>query len=145
MSDVKVILHKQIIPLNGAEWLDVDARATAASLTLPAYIRSRCDLAPWLQRGAEMADRSKTPGRRPKLALERRPVTITLTAEERERLIALAREASATLPQYIRTRCELQVRNTSLPGTKERDCEEDDAWERLTRLGLEAEAYFPPG
>jgi hypothetical protein len=47
-----------------------------------------------------------------------------------------------SLPQYIRTRCGWQVRQTSLPNTAERDSEEDDAWERLRRLGLEPEKYF---
>jgi hypothetical protein len=39
-------------------------------------------------------------------------------------------------------RCGRQTRNTSLPGTDERENEADDAWERLKRLGLEPQDYF---
>jgi hypothetical protein len=40
------------------------------------------------------------------------------------------------------SRCGWQVRPTSLLNTQERDSEEDDAWERLRRLGPEPEQYF---
>ncbi len=40
--------------------------------------------------------------------------------------------------------CGFLVRNTSLPGSDERYREEDDAWERLKRLGLNPQDYFPP-
>jgi hypothetical protein len=35
------------------------------------------------------------------------------------------------------------VRWTSLPNTGERDREEDDAWKRLERLGLNPQEYLP--
>ena len=41
------------------------------------------------------------------------------------------------------TRLGLSVRWTSNPNTEERDREEDDAWERLRRLGLDPKKYFP--
>ena len=141
---MRAAIHRQTVPLNGAEWLDLDARSTEAGLTMPAYIRSCCGLNAWVERGREMAERSRTTGRKPTLALERRSVTIRLTGEERDRLEAEALEAGASLAQYIRSRCGLQVRTTSMPGTEERDREEDDAWERLKRLGLEPQGYFPP-
>lgn len=61
------------IQVNGAEWLDLNARARDASVTVPAYVRSTCGLAAWLTRGAEMAGRASS-ARRPTLALERRSV-----------------------------------------------------------------------
>jgi len=130
------------IQVNGAEWLDVDARARAVELTIPAYVRTACGLAAWLTRGAEMAGRTSS-ARRPTLALERRSITIPLTDQEHEQLAGEARQAGIRLGQYIRTRCGLMVRETSLPGTDERGNEEDDAWERLKRLGLNPEEYFP--
>jgi hypothetical protein len=36
------------------------------------------------------------------------------------------------------------VRWASQPKTSSRDHEEDDAWDRLKRLGLDPEQYFPP-
>jgi hypothetical protein len=67
-----------------------------------------------------------------------------VTDEERAHLDVGASAAGLSFPQYIRTRCGWQVRQTSLPNTPERDSEEDDAWERLRQLGLEPEKYFPP-
>jgi hypothetical protein len=131
------------IQVNGAEWLDLDARARGASVTVPAYVRSTCGLAAWLTRGAEMAGRTSS-ARRPTLALERRSITIAITDAEQEQLAWEARQAGTALAQYIRTRCGLLVRETSLPGTDQRGDEEDDAWERLKRLGLTPEEYFPP-
>jgi hypothetical protein len=69
---------------------------------------------------------------RPTRALERRSITLALADPEREQLIGEARQAGTTLPQYIRTRCSLKIRNTSLPGTDEAD----DAWQILKGLGL---------
>lgn len=131
------------IQVNGAEWLDLDARARGASVTVPAYVRSTCGLAAWLTRGAEMEGRTSS-ARRPTLAMERRSVTVPLTDHEHEHLAGEAQQSGLRLAQYIRTRCGLLVRETSLPGTDERGDEEDDAWERLKRLGLTPEEYFPP-
>jgi len=131
------------IQVNGAEWLDVDARAREAGRTIPAYVRTQCGLDAWLTRGSEMAGRTSS-ARRPILALERRSVTVALTGQEHEQLAGEARQAGARLAQHIRTRCGLTVRDSSLPGTDEREDEEDDAWERLKRLGLNPQEYFPP-
>ncbi len=53
-----------------------------------------------------------------------------------------ASQAGQRLAQFVRTRCGFQVRNSSLPGTDEREDEADDAWERLKGLGLEPQDYF---
>jgi hypothetical protein len=76
------------------------------------------------------------------MALDRLSVTIIVTDAERAQLRAAG--PGLSLPQYIRTRCGWQVRQTSLPNKPERDSEEDDAWERLRQLGLKPEKYFPP-
>jgi hypothetical protein len=146
VEEVDVVTPKRsavTIQVNGAEWLDLDARAREASLTIPAYVRTACGWAAWLTRGTEMAGRTSS-ARRPTLALERRSITIAVTEEEHEQLAGDARQARTTPAQHIRTRCGLLVRETSLPGTDERGDEEDDAWERLKRLGLTPEEYFPP-
>jgi hypothetical protein len=78
------------ILVNGAEWLDLDARAREASLTIPAYVRTACGWAAWLTRGTEMAGRTSS-ARRPNLALERRSITIAVTGEEHEQLAGDAR------------------------------------------------------
>ena len=82
--------------------------------------------------------------RRPIRALERRAITVPLTDPEREQLAGEARQAATTLAQYMRTRCGFKPRNSSLPGTDEREDEEDDAWEILKGLGLSPQDYFPP-
>ncbi len=130
------------IPLNGAEYLELEARSAEAGLSLPAFVRTCCDLPAWITRGSEMAGRPRPAARRPTMALERLAVTVVLTEAERITLRAQAREARTTLPQYFRTRCGFEIRNSSLPNTIERDREEDDAWERLQRLGLDPQGYF---
>jgi hypothetical protein len=81
---------------------------------------------------------------RPTRALERRSITLALTDPEREQLLGEARQAGTTLPQHIRTRCGFKIRNTSLPGTDEREDEADDAWQILKGFGLNPQDYFPP-
>jgi hypothetical protein len=68
------------------------------------------------------------------MALDRRAVTIVVTDAARAELDAGASAVCLSFPQYIRTRCGWQVRQTSLPNTYERDSEEDDAWERFRQL-----------
>jgi hypothetical protein len=131
--------HATTFQVNGAEWLELDARARDAGLTIPAYVRTACGLPPWITRGAEMAGRASS-GLRPEAALERRSITIVVTEQEREQLRDEA--GTLTLAQHVRTRCGFAVRHTSLPGTDEREDEADDAWERLKRLGLEPKDYF---
>src|ERR1039458_4896039 len=48
----------------------------------------------------------------------------------------LAREARSTLQNYIRTRLGLRERSTARPDVEERERQEDEAWDRLLRLGL---------
>lgn len=69
-------------------------------------------------------------------------VTVVLTGDEHSDLLSCSRAAGTTVPQYVRTQCGFEVRNTSLPNTPEREREEDDAWERLHRLGLAPMKYF---
>lgn len=143
MVVVKASDRKSVtIPLNGAEYLELDAKASAAGLSLPACVRLCCGLAPWLSRGREMESRHRQAHRRPLYALERVSVTVVVTGAEYAELRARAREAGTTVPQIIRTRCGFEVRNTSLPDTPERDREEDDAWDRLRRLGLDPHPFF---
>ncbi len=83
-----------------------------------------------------------SPSRQP-MALER--VAITISVDDAEwQALEDARSAAGvfSIPQYIRTRLGFTVRETSLPGTEDRDREEDEAWERLRRLGLDPEKYF---
>jgi hypothetical protein len=145
MVGVRPSIRKSVsIPLNGAEHLELEAKASAAGLTLPACVRSRCGFAPWITRGREMESRLRQTSRRPAHALERMSVTVVLTGEEYAELQRLSREAGTTVPQFIRTRCGFEIRNTSLPDTPEREREEDDAWDRLRRLGLDPQSYFAP-
>ena len=76
-------------------------------------------------------------------ALERRTVTIKITDADFATLDAASIAAGLSIPQYVRTQCGLEVRWASQPKTSARDHEEDDAWERLKRLGLDPEQYFP--
>ena len=77
-------------------------------------------------------------------ALQRKSLTISVNLAEWLELDAAAKQAGLSVPQYVRTRLGLSVRQTSNPRTEERDREEDDAWERLQRLGLDPKAFFPP-
>ncbi len=133
------------ISVNGAEYLELEAGARQAGLTIPAHMRTQCGLEPWSARGRELQGRAQPATRTPVMALDRLSVTITATADEYAQLDAQARAAGLSIPQYIRTRCGFPVRWTSLPNTEEREREEDDAWERLKRLGLDPRAYFPEG
>ncbi len=129
---------------NGAEYLELLARAGEASLSLPAHVLTRCGIEAWRLEAAR--DRAAPPprGRPVRFALERRSVTIRVPRHVYAELDAGALAAGISIPQYIRTRCGFEVRWTSLPNTEERDHEEDDAWARLRRLGVDPQAYFPP-
>jgi hypothetical protein len=76
-------------------------------------------------------------------ALERKAITFRVNLAEYLELETRARHAGLTVPNYIRTQLGFQVRWSSNLGSEERDREEDDAWERLRRLGLDPMAYFP--
>ena len=131
------------IQLNGAEYLDLLKQADGVNLSLPAFVVVRCGLQTWRLKAARGRPAAHPRGRPVRLALERRSVTIRVTDPEREQLANEATKAGMLLTQYIRKRCGLQVRTTSLPGTNERENEADDAWERLKRLGLIPRDYFP--
>lgn len=144
MIDVTASGKKAVtIPINGAEYLELDYRAVQADLSLPAYVRRCCGLDGWIARGSEMRSRTRPRSRRPSSALARMSVTIMLTAEEYSAMRVQARDAGTSLPQQIRTRCGFHIRNTSLPNTAEREHEEDDAWNRLQRLGVNPRDFFP--
>ena len=139
---------------NGAEFLELLARAKKASLAILAYVRTLCGLEPLTSRRREMRDRSPVSACQHVTALDRIRVTIMVTEAEWDQLREQARKAEGTthygetvrgpaLRQYIRTLCGFRVRWTSRPNTGDRDREEDDAWERLERLGLKPQNYFP--
>lgn len=131
------------LAVNGSEYLELEAHAKDAGLTVPAYVRSRCGLEPWPYRTREMLARARTIRATTPMALDRLSVSLNVTAQEHE---AIGREASAaglSVPQYVRTRCELPVRWSSALGSEARENEADEAWERLKRLGLKPEEYFP--
>ncbi len=130
------------ISVNGAEYLELDARAREASLSIPAYVRIRCGFQAWIARGREMEGRAQSASRQTVTALERVSVTIMVTDPERAELDAGATAAGLSIPQYVRTRCDFEVRWTSLPRTDEREREEDEAWDRLQRLGVDPQDYF---
>ena len=134
------------ISVNGAEHIELDVRSREASLTIPAYVRTRCGFEAWIARAREMQGRAQPASRPPVNALDRMSVTIMVTPDEYAGLDAqasLPNGPGISIPQFVRTRCGFQRRNTSLPGTDERGDEEDDAWERLRLLVLKPEDYFP--
>ncbi len=130
------------IQLNGAEYLDLLKQAGDVNLTLPAFALVQCGLQTWRLEAARDRPLPLPRGRPVRLALERRSVTIRLTERDHQQLAQEALAAGTTPAQIVRTRCGLQIRYTSLPGTDEREDEADDAWERLKRLGLEPRDYF---
>jgi hypothetical protein len=123
---------------------ELESLAGQVGVTVPAYMRTRCGFEAWIARGREMQDRIVA-GRHRKVerALERRSATMPVTDEEYAAVAAQARDAGLTIPQYVRTRLGFAVRYTSLPRTEDRDREEDDAVERLERLGLNVDEYLP--
>lgn len=139
MADVS----RQIVAINGAEWLELDSRARAARMSMPQYLRSLCGLPAMGTITTGTVTQGRSGVRRPTHALERRTITVPLSADERGRLLAEGHQAGiASLPQYIRSRAGLQIRNTSLPNTTEREDEEDDAWQRLRKLGFDPKEFF---
>ncbi len=130
------------IQFNGAEYLDLLKQAGDVNMSLPSFILVRCGLETWREEAARSRPAQPPRGRPVRLALERRSVTVRLTDQAREQLLADASQAGTTLQQYIRKRCGFQIRNSSVPGTDEREDEQDDAWERLKRLGLNPQDYF---
>ena len=75
-------------------------------------------------------------------ALDKRQVRFTVNYAEYLELEHLAQEANSTLQNYIRRRLGLPERLTARPDADERERQEDEAWERLVRLGLDPKKYF---
>lgn len=75
-------------------------------------------------------------------ALDKRQVRFTVDYAEYLELDHLAKEARTTLQNYIRTRLGLRERSTARPDEEERNRQEDEAWDRLVRLGLDPKKYF---
>ncbi len=75
--------------------------------------------------------------------LQRVSVTIIVTDEEWADLWQRSEGTGWPVPQFIRKLLGFEVRQFSNPHTFERDREEDDAWERLQRMGLDPKVYFP--
>lgn len=130
------------IAINGAEYLEISKLAQEMQVTTPACVRTKCGLPPWIYRGSEMVGRaSQMQGG--VMALDRLAVTIMVNETERAKLRAEAGIVGLSLAQFVRVACGWMVRQTSLPNTEGRYREEDDAWERLRRLGLEPKNFFP--
>jgi hypothetical protein len=136
------------IAVNGAEYLELWTAATAAGMSIPAYVTTRCGYQMWRIEAARRRPAPPPRGRPVRLALERRSVTMHLTPEEYSDLDArdaVPRGPGLPLPQFVRTLLGFEVRFASLPESDERVREEDDAWQRFQRLGLNPEEYFPEG
>lgn len=124
--------------VNGAEELGLAKDASGLGVTIQSLVLSRCGVQTWRLEAPARASH-----RRPvRLALERRTITVYLSPGDHALLKDQSRQAGLSLPQYIRTRCGLPVRWVSMPGTEDRDREEDEAWEILRGLGLPADDYF---
>ena len=103
--------------LNGAEYLELLAGAGEASVSLPAYVLTRCGVEAWRLEAARDHTAPPPRGRQVRLALERRSVTLRAPRRVYAELDAGATAAGISIPQYIRTRCDFEVRWTSLPNT----------------------------
>ena len=75
-------------------------------------------------------------------ALDKRQVRFTVDYAEYLELEHLAREAHTTVQNYIRRRLGFLERLTARPHAEERERQEDEAWDRLVRLGLDPKKYF---
>ena len=144
LRDVAIRRRAVTVAFNGAELLRLAARAREAHVSIPAYVRTCCGLPGWISRGAERSN-ALPPTPEVRRALERHSITITVTDEEYAALrdqASLPNGPGITLARYVRTRCGFRVRYVSNPNTLDRDAEEDEAWEILDRLGLNADSYF---
>jgi hypothetical protein len=76
-------------------------------------------------------------------ALDKRVLRIRLNVAELLDVEAQARAAGQSVNNYVRTRLGLQEMAVGKRTPEERDREEDDAMERLQRLGVDANDYLP--
>lgn len=74
--------------------------------------------------------------------LPQRVLRITLNLAEMLDVEAQARAAGQSVNNHVRTKLGLQERNVGKRTAEERDREEDDAMDRLQRLGLDPQAYL---
>ena len=126
------------VAVNGAEELGLAKAASDLGVTIQSFVLSRCGVQTW-----RLGAPARASHRRPvRLALERRTITVYLSPEDHTALKDQSRQAGLSLPQYIRTRCGLPVRWASMPGTEDRDREEDEAYVILRGLGLNADSYL---
>jgi hypothetical protein len=142
LADVAIHRKSITVAFNGAELLRLASQAGQANVSIPRHVRSCSGMPPWISRGAE---RSVTAQSQPEVrrSLERHSITNTVTDQEYAALrdqVSMPNGPGITLPQYIRTRCGFRVRYVSNPNTSDR--EEDEAWEILDRLGLNADSHF---
>jgi hypothetical protein len=75
--------------------------------------------------------------------LDKRHVRFTVDYAEYLELEHRVREAHPTMQNYIRSRLSFPERLTARPDAEERGRQEDEAWERPMRLGLDPNKYFP--
>jgi hypothetical protein len=68
-------------------------------------------------------------------------VRFTVDYAEYLELDHLARDARTTLQNYIRNRSGLRERLTARPDAEKRERQEDEAWDRRVRLGLDRKNY----
>ena len=73
----------------------------------------------------------------------KRLLRITLNVAEMLDVEAQARAAGQSVSNYVRNRLGLQERNVGKRSPEQRDIEEDDAMERIQRLGLDPHVYLP--
>ena len=75
--------------------------------------------------------------------LDKRVLRITLNLAEMLDVEGQARVAGQSVNNYFRARLGLQERNVGKWTAEERDLEEDDAMERIQRLGVDPQVYLP--
>ena len=87
--------------LNGAEYLEISKLAQEMQVTIPACVRTKCGLPPWIYRGGEIVGRaSQMQGG--VMALDRMAVTIMVTETERAKLHAEAGIVGLSRAQFVR-------------------------------------------
>jgi len=130
------------VSVNGAELLRIEReRASTGARSRGQYVRYRCGLPAALLANASLAPEDLGVRR----ALERRTISFGVSDQEYASLrdqASLPAGPGLTISQYVRTRLGLPVRHASNLGTSDRDREEDEAWDILRGLGLQADDYF---
>jgi hypothetical protein len=136
------------VAVNGAEYKELTSAASAVGLSVPAYVMTTCGFETWRLEAARNHPAPPPRGRPVRLALERRTITLHFAPADHAALLArnaIPNGPGLPVPQFIRTLLGFEVRFSSMPESDERVREVDDAWDRLQRLGLNPEEYFPEG